>query len=170
MKKRAPKELQSFLKSFSKPRAETFLQLRDFAWSLCPTASEIIYDNYNALAIGWSLTSKLSHVVCSIALMRGKENIHFGVWFGKMIKDPDGILLGKGNKYRYVQVSDLKNLPKAAIRKMVEQSHSLVLSKIGPKDEVIKGKSILRSVSEKKRVSGSVKRSVKKSVAKKGKK
>lgn len=86
-----------------------------------------------------------------------------------MIKDPKGILLGKGNMYRYVQLSDLKTLSKAAIRKMVEQSHSLVLSKIDPTDELIKGKSILRSVSEKERVSGPVKRSVKKSVVKKAK-
>ncbi len=170
MAKKLPKELQSFLKSFSKQRAETFLQLRDFAWSLCPTASEIIYDNYNALAIGWSLTSKLSHVVCSIAFMRSNENIHFGFWWGNMIKDPDRILLGKGNKYRYVQVPDLKTFPKAAIRKPVEQAHSFVLSKIGPKDELIKGKSILRSISEKKRVSGTVKKGVKKSVVKKAKK
>ena len=29
---------------------------------------ELVYDNYNALAIGWSPTGKVGHVICSIAL------------------------------------------------------------------------------------------------------
>ncbi len=155
MRKKIPKELQQFLKAYSKERAEDFLQLRDIAWSLCPNASEIIYDNYNALAIGWTLTSRLSHSICSIALMRGKENIHFGFWWGNIIKDPDGLLLGKGNQYRYIQVPDIDQFPKQAIKKMIAQTHSYVLSCIGPKDELIKGQSIIKSVSDKKRTTAS---------------
>ena len=33
--------------------------LRDFAWDLCPKTNELIYDNYNAVAFGWSPTDKV---------------------------------------------------------------------------------------------------------------
>src|SRR5476649_2383146 len=32
------------------------LWLRDFVWDLYPETNELIYDNYNAVAFGWSLT------------------------------------------------------------------------------------------------------------------
>lgn len=45
-------------------------------------SNELIYDNYNAVAFGWSLTDLVSHLFCTIAVGRSSGNIHFGFYWG----------------------------------------------------------------------------------------
>jgi len=33
--------------------------LREFVWDLYPDSNELIYDNYNAVAFGWTPTEKM---------------------------------------------------------------------------------------------------------------
>ena len=70
MSKEQTKDLLKFLKPFSADINETALWLRDFVWDLYPQTNELIYDNYNALAFGWSPTDKVGHTFCSIAVGR----------------------------------------------------------------------------------------------------
>ena len=77
--------------------------LRDFVWDLYPQCNELIYDNYNALAFGWSPTDRLGHTFCSVAVM--EKYLHFGFYWGAQIADPEKKLLGKGNQYRYIKIS-----------------------------------------------------------------
>ena len=56
MSKAETKDLLKFLKPFDKDIQDRALWLREFVWDLYPTANELIYDNYNALAFGWSPT------------------------------------------------------------------------------------------------------------------
>ena len=125
--------------------------LRDFAWGLCPEANELIYDNYNAVAFGWSPTDKVGHTVCSIAVGRSSKNVHFGFYWGSELSDPDNILLGEGNQYRYILVADIKKFPKVYIRKLIQEAYANSLSKVkGPKG-MVQGQTIVKSVSAKKR-------------------
>jgi hypothetical protein len=78
MSKEETKDLLKFLKAFDKEIQESALWLRDFVWDLYPTANELIYDNYNALAFGWSPTDRVGHVFCSVAVGRTSDNVHFG--------------------------------------------------------------------------------------------
>ena len=68
MSKEEKKDLSKFLQSFSEEKKEIAMWLREFVWDLYPTTNELIYDNYNALAFGWSPTEKLGHTFCSIAV------------------------------------------------------------------------------------------------------
>ncbi|MBI1782584.1 MAG: hypothetical protein HYR66_14660 [Sphingobacteriales bacterium] len=104
MSKEETKDLLKALKPFSKQTIDLVMWLREFAWKTCKDANEIIYDNYNAVAFGWSVTGKLSHNICSIAVFRTNENIHFGFLYGNTLNDPDKILIGKGKQYRYLLV------------------------------------------------------------------
>ena len=113
MSKEQTKDLLKFLKPFSKEITERVMWLREFVWDLYPQANELIYDNYNALAFGWSPTDKVSHTFCSIAVGRTSNNVHFGFYWGTEISDPDKILLGEGNQYRYILVTDKNTFPKA---------------------------------------------------------
>ncbi len=88
------KDLQTFIKPYPKEVREIALWLREFAWKLFPESNELIYDNYNAVAFGWSLTEKLSDTFCSVALF-GKF-CHFGFYYGAFLSDPEKKLLGKG--------------------------------------------------------------------------
>src|SRR5689334_23498116 len=98
------KDLIKFLKPFSKDTQSIVFWLHDFVWDLYPQTNELIYDNYNAVAFGWSPTEKVGHTFCSIAVGRTSKNIHFGFYHGDKVKDPEKILLGNGKQYRYLLV------------------------------------------------------------------
>ena len=68
MSKEQTKDLEKFLKPFSAAIHETVFWLRDFVWDMYPQANELIYDNYNALAFGWSPTDRVGQIFCSIAV------------------------------------------------------------------------------------------------------
>ena len=56
--------------------------------------NELIYDNYNALAFGWSPTDRVGHTFCSIAVGRTTKKIHFGFYWGSQIRDPKKNIAG----------------------------------------------------------------------------
>ena len=104
MSKEQIKDLMKFLSPFPEATKEIALWLRGFVWDLYPNSNEFIYDNYNALAFGWSPTDRLSHTFCSVAVGRSTHNVHFGFYWGSEISDPKKMLLGQGNQYRYILV------------------------------------------------------------------
>lgn len=152
MGKEDRKQLLRFLEPFDRETIDTVMWLRDFAWDLLPQTNELIYDNYNAVAFGWSVTEKLGQTTCSVAVIRSNQNIHFGFYRGNLLSDPEKMLKGKGNQYRYILVKDKKEFPKSYIRKLVQQA--LVNALLGVKNdaEIVSGKTIVRSISEKKRL------------------
>jgi hypothetical protein len=151
MGKEQTKDLVKFLKTFDKEKIDLVLWLRDFAWDLCPHSNELIYDNYNALSLGWSLTDKVGHNTCAVVIYRANQNIHFGFYWGNELSDPDKILLGEGKQYRYILVTDKKKFPKEYIKKLVHESYANSLSKVKDQKQIIHGQTILKSISEKKR-------------------
>jgi hypothetical protein len=151
MSKEQTKDLLKFLKPFSNEIIERVMWLREFVWDLYPQANELIYDNYNALAFGWSPTDKVGHTFCSIAVGRTRNNVHFGFYWGSKISDPDKILLGKGNQYRYILVTDKSTFPKAYIKKLVKEAFANSLAKVKDKKQVRTGLTIVKSISAKKR-------------------
>lgn len=151
MSKEQTTDLLKFLKSFPTEIQETALWLREFVWDLYPQTNELIYDNYNALAFGWSITSRVSHTFCSVAVGRSSHNVHFGFYYGAEIDDPRTILIGKGNQYRYLRVTDKKDFPKSYIKKLMKQAYTNSLSKVKDEGEIIHGATILKAVSKTKR-------------------
>src|SRR5947207_12191115 len=120
MSKEQTTDLLKFLKPFGDDIKERALWLREFVWDLYPETNELIYDNYNALAFGWSPTDRVGHTFCSIAVGRSSGNVHFGFYWGSELADPDKILLGQGNQYRYVIVKDKNGFPKRYIKRLLE--------------------------------------------------
>ena len=151
MSKDQTRDLLTFLKPFDKDIIDLVLWLRDFAWDLCPRANELIYDNYNAVAFGWSPTDKVGHIICSIAVGRSSKNVHFGFYWGSELSDPKKILIGKGNQYRYILVTDKNKFPKAYIKKLVKEAYANSLSKVKDQKQIMQGLTIVKSVSTKKR-------------------
>src|SRR5215203_5219234 len=113
MSKKEITDLKKFLSVFSKEQQEMALWLREFVWDLYPDCNELIYDNYNALAFGWSPTQKLGHTFCSIAVFT--NGIHFGFYHGIDLADPEKKLQGKGNQYRFFRVTNRKEFPMSFI-------------------------------------------------------
>ena len=97
MGKEETKDLLKFLKPFDDNIIDLVMWLREFVWDLYAQTSELIYGNYNAVAVGWSPTDKVGHTFCRIAVGRSSKNVHFDFYWGSELSDRDKILLGKGN-------------------------------------------------------------------------
>ena len=152
MSKDQTNDLLKFLKPFDKNIQEIVLWLREFVWDLYPQTNELIYDNYNALAFGWSPTEKVGHVFCNIAVGRTSKNIHFGFYWGSEIADPKKMLIGEGKQYRYILVKSKEDFPKEYIKKLIKRMLTIILSlKVKNKNQITKGATITKSISAKKR-------------------
>jgi hypothetical protein len=154
MSKKETTDLVKFLKPFGDDIREKALWLREFVWDLYPQSNELIYDNYNALAFGWSPTDRVGHTFCSVAVFRSGHNVHFGFYWGSELSDPKKMLLGDGNQYRYILVQDKENFPKAYITKLVKKAYANSLAKVKDKKQIMHGATITKSVSTKKRKAG----------------
>jgi hypothetical protein len=154
MSKEQTKDLVKFLKPFDDDIKGIVLWLRAFVWDLYPNTNELIYDNYNALAFGWSLTDRLGHTFCSVAVGRSSKNIHFGFFWGSQIADPEKILLGKGNQYRYILVKNKDDFPKTYIKKLMKDAYANSLAKVKDKSQLMRGATITKSISAVKRKPG----------------
>jgi hypothetical protein len=147
-------DLLKFLKPFADEIKLRALWLRDFVWDLYPETNELIYDNYNALAFGWSPTDRAGHTFCSVALWRTGHNVHFGFYWGSELSDPKKMLLGEGNQYRYILVENKEDFPKAYITKLVKEAYANSLAKVKDKKLIMRGATIVKSISTKKRKAG----------------
>ncbi len=151
MGKESTKDLQKFLSPFEDDIKEIALWLRDFVWDLYPNTNELIYDNYNALAFGWSPTDRVGHTFCSVAVGRSSKKVHFGFYWGSQIADPEKILLGQGNQYRYLIVKHKEDFPKTYIKKLLKEAYANSLAKVKDKGELRQGATITKSISAVKR-------------------
>lgn len=158
MSKAHTKDLMKFLKPFPDDVKRTALWLREFMWELYPEANELIYDNYNAVAVGWSPTDKVGDTFCSIAVGRSSYNVRFGFYWGSKIADPKRLLLGEGNQYRYIIVKHEKDFPRAYIKKLSREAYAYSFAKMKEKKQILKGATITKSISAVKKVRGKAKR------------
>ena len=78
-----------------------------------PTAIELVYDNYNALAIAFATTERASDAIVSLAVYARGVNLYF--IYGATLPDPQKLLLGSGNQGRFVRLDDVAVLDRPAV-------------------------------------------------------
>jgi hypothetical protein len=111
-----------------------------------PNAVEMIYDNYNALAIGWGPSDRVSEVVCSIALFPRWVSVFF--FAGAKLPDPHGLLKGKGKKARHLVVRDAALLDEPAVAALFDAA---IAHAGNPFDGKSRRRMIIKSISPKQR-------------------
>jgi len=142
-------DLLKFLKPFDKKVQTTALQLREFVLDMLPGSNELIYDNYNALAIGYSLTDKQKEMFCHIAVYSKYVNIGFDR--GVDLDDPKQILKGTGNRIRHITVTDFETFQKSYVKTLLKQAHKLTTDTLDKKTQTVIGQSIVKSISANKK-------------------
>jgi hypothetical protein len=90
---------------------------------LFPTALELVYDNYNALAIGFSPSERSSEAIFSIALYPKWVSLFF--LQAKGLPDPNSILRGSGTVARHVVLPSPEMLDDSAVQEMMRQAQTL---------------------------------------------
>lgn len=150
---KAKTDLLNFLVPFEGNIKELALWLREFVWDLYPNCNELIYDNYNAVAFGWSLSDRLGDTFCSVAVFNNKY-VHFGFYWGTQIADPEKMLEGKGNQYRYLKVETKEGFPQKYIKLLLKEAYANSLARLKTKKQELKGATIVKSISAKKKRPG----------------
>ncbi len=94
------KQLDEFIARFTPEVAHCARAALAKVRKLCPGATELVYDNYNALAIGFAPCERSSEAIFSIALYPRWVNFFF--LQGRWLPDPDRLLQGKGSTVRHI--------------------------------------------------------------------
>jgi len=143
------KDLVKFLLPYPDQVKAAALWLRGFLWDLYPETNELIYDNYNAVAFGWSPTDKAGDVFCSVAVY--SEHVNFGFLRGTEIDDPVKLLKGDGSLYRYITIKNKDDFPEEYMKQLLEAAYENSLTRMKPEKKAVKGETIVKSVSAIKR-------------------
>jgi hypothetical protein len=112
---------------------------------LLPGAIELVYDNYNALALAFGPTEKASDAILSLALYPRWVSLFFAR--GARLPDPQHVLRGSGSRMRHVVLERADVLDGPPIRALIRaavRTHPRPLGR-GP------GRTIIKSVSAKQR-------------------
>jgi hypothetical protein len=149
-------DLIRFLEPYPAETQRIALALREWVWGLYPKCNELIYDNYNFLAFGWGPTLRMSDIFCNIAV--GTRGVMFGFTWGVKLDDPKKLLGGGGSQFRSIRVSELEKFPKAYVKSLISQAYKNALDRLGDRKPELDGKTIVKSISEKKRRPGMPKR------------
>ena len=111
-----------------------------------PGAVQLVYDNYNALAIAFGANEKLSGVVFSVALYPRWVSLFFSG--GPYLDDPLGLLKGEGNTVRHIVLKDAAVLTSPGVEALIAQA----LDRADPPiDPAGLGRLVIKSVSAKQR-------------------
>lgn len=85
-----------------------------------PGAVEFVYDNYNALAIGFGPTEHVSEAIFSIALYPRWINLFF--LQGASLPDPQNLLKGSGKVVRHIVIENSAMLDEPAIQELMARA------------------------------------------------
>jgi len=110
-------QLEKFLAKYEPTIATTAKKALRKMRKLAPGATEMVYDNYNALVIGFVPSAKPSDVVFSIALYPRHLNLFF-MW-GKGLPDPGKRLQGTGKQVRGIRLDCAALLDEPEVRELI---------------------------------------------------
>src|ERR1700742_2610738 len=140
------KQLASFLAKFTPEIAALAEEILKKMRKRYPTALELVYDNYNALAIGFAPSERASEGIFSIAIYPRHINLFF--LQGAKLPDSDGLLQGEGSVVRHIRLEDDKTLDRAEVKAMMATAMKMAKA---PFDEKTEYELIIKSISAKRR-------------------
>jgi hypothetical protein len=141
-----PRELAGFLAKFDPPIAAIAKAVLASLRKRLPNFLELVYDNYNALAIGFGPTERASDAVFSIALF--PRWVSFFFLQAKGLPDPHGLLKGNGNRSRHIVLAGPADLDDPRIVELMRDALDLVSAVNRPQ---LPYRMIIKSVSAKQR-------------------
>ena len=83
-----------------------------------PTAERLVYDNYNALVVGFATSEKVGDIILSIALYPRWVTLFF--LRGVDLPDPDGLLEGSGSQVRGVRLQPISRLETREVGTLID--------------------------------------------------
>jgi hypothetical protein len=118
--------LIKFLKPYDREIQDLALRLRALVLEEMAPCYENIYDAYNAVAIGFGTSDRLSDGVFHIAVY--SQHVNLGFNDGATLDDPKGILQGAGNRIRHITVKTPEDIKRPEIRAYIRRARKKALS------------------------------------------
>ena len=142
----AEEQLRSFINKFEPEHQWVIRAARQALRQQFPTATELVYDNYNFFVIGFSPTERPSDSLFSIAAAANGVGLCFT--HGASLPDPAKILQGSGKQTRFIRLPSARVLTQPEVRTLLCLAAERARS---PLPDSGCGRLIIRSVSPKQR-------------------
>ncbi len=138
-------QLDSFMGKYSPEVAS--VARKAFRWMRrkFPHATVLVYDNYNALAIGFGPTERASDAVFSIALFPRWTNLFF--LQGAGLPDPHKLLKGTGKQARSIRLDSVELLDDPKLLALIDAE----ALRLGLEPDAGSGKIVIKSISARQR-------------------
>jgi hypothetical protein len=142
----AQAQLDSFVDKFTPEVAALTRALLDKMKARVPGATIMVYDNYNALAIGFGPNDKAGQAVLSLAVMPRWVTLCF--IYGVGLPDPHGLLNGSGNQVRHLRLHAPEDFDDPRVQALIGEALDRSEPPIDPTREQLL---IIKSISAKQR-------------------
>jgi hypothetical protein len=140
------KQLSSFINKFEPQTAKLIRQCRKELRRLLPSATEVVYDNYNFFVIGYCSSAKPSS--CIVSLAAAANGVGLSFYNGASLKDPERLLQGTGKQNRFVRLPSVVLLATPGVIALIERAVQQAKVRLPPAGI---GPTIIQSVSAKQR-------------------
>jgi hypothetical protein len=140
------RQLRGFIAKFAPKDQKVIRAVRRAVRKWFPTATELVYDNYNFFVIGYSPTERPSDAIVSIAARANGVGLCF--IHGAALPDPTNILLGAGKQTRFIRLESADVLARAPVAALLAAAIARART---PLPRSGRGRLIVRSVSAKQR-------------------
>ena len=139
-------QLDGFLDKYTPAIAALARACLDRMRARLPGAVQLVYDNYNALAIGFGPSERAGEAIFSIALYPRWVTLFF--LDGAGLPDPKHLLKGSGKVVRHIVLASATDLDLPAIQRLMAEA----LRRADPGiDPAASGSLVIRSISAKQR-------------------
>ena len=138
--------IAGFIARFDPAMAKTIRACRAALRKRFPSATEIVYDNYNFLVFGFSATARPSD--CIVSLAAAANGVGLSFYYGASLPDPQKVLLGSGKQNRFVRLPGAATLAEPAVAALIDAA---VAQADPPLPRTGRGVTIIKSISAKQR-------------------
>ena len=142
----AEAQLDGFIDKFTPEVAALTRALLAKMKARVPGAAILVYDNYNALAIGFGRSDKASEAILSLAVMPRWVTLCF-LW-GKTLPDPHVLLKGEGSRVRHVRLHEAAAFDDPRIQALIDAA---LEQTDWPIDSAAQQRLVIKSISAKQR-------------------
>ena len=132
-------QLADFIGRYTPEMAAALTACRRKLQARVPNGYELVYDNYNALAIGYAYADKASASLVSIAGYPRWVTLFF--LYGKGLPDPEGLLEGAGVRVRSLRLKSPDDLDRPAVGRLLDlalAAHAADFAAAPPLQTVVK--------------------------------